>query len=45
MNNSIKFTKEKGRIQILIKKVEDKKIKITVKDDGIGIEISKLEII
>jgi signal transduction histidine kinase len=42
LNNSIKFTKEKGDINIILKDIKYGKIKITVKDSGIGITEEKL---
>jgi protein-histidine pros-kinase len=38
LNNSIKFTKENGKVELIVKKETSDKISILVKDTGIGIK-------
>ncbi|MGA1932257.1 ATP-binding protein [Arcobacter sp. YIC-464] len=42
LSNALKFTRE-GKIQLIVRSKDDLHMEIIVKDDGIGIESSKLE--
>jgi signal transduction histidine kinase len=42
INNSLKFTRINGQIKLSFKLKKNDKIKMSVKDDGIGFELNKL---
>ncbi|CAD8122139.1 unnamed protein product [Paramecium sonneborni] len=45
LNNSCKFTKPYGEVSLIFKQMKGNLIEVTVRDDGIGIQSNKLELL